>query len=165
MVFEHVAEDIEIYPSVGLRHTHEAIRVNFGHEPFKYDIDDHVQQQRDAIWARIQQTSVDWRALEPGRTAAAAAIPAAPLEERERGAGRVAAEDDQGREEAGRLVLSYLVHHGYARTAHAFETQLARTAAVRRQAEEPLRPASPALPRSPKRINAPRLIGSSGSDG
>ena len=92
MVFEHVAEDIEIYPSVGLRHTHEAIRVNFGHEPFKYDIDDHVQQQRDAIWARIQQTSVDWRALEPGRTAAAAAIPAAPLEEREKGAGRAAAE-------------------------------------------------------------------------
>lgn len=150
MVFEHVAEDIEIYPSVGLRHTHEAIRVNFGHEPFKYDIDDHVQQQRDAIWARIQQTSVDWRALEPGRTVAAAAIPAAPLEEREKGAGRAAAEDDQGREEAGRLVLSYLVHHGYAKTAHAFETQLARTAAVRRQAEEPLRPASPALPVPPR---------------
>ncbi|KAH9023431.1 hypothetical protein EDB85DRAFT_1990911 [Lactarius pseudohatsudake] len=49
MVFDHVAGDVQVFPSVGLRHSTESVRVNFGHTPFKYDIDDHVQQRRDTI--------------------------------------------------------------------------------------------------------------------
>ncbi|KAA1468420.1 SPRY-domain-containing protein [Dentipellis sp. KUC8613] len=154
MVFHHIAEDVEVYPSVGLRHANEAVCVNFGHSPFRYDIDDHVQQQRDAVWARIQRAPIDWHVLEPGRTAAPSTArafcvfdsdgtdepPAA-----EKGKARADA-PDEGREEAGRLVLNYLVHHGYAKTAHAFETQLAR---ARARTSEAAVASSPALPVPP----------------
>ncbi|THH21022.1 hypothetical protein EW146_g483 [Bondarzewia mesenterica] len=146
MVFEHVAEDVEVYPTVGLRHTSDAVRVNFGHAPFKYDIDDHVQQQRDAVWARIQETRIDWRVLEPGRTAAAASLPATENEDQDRNANVL--DENEGREEVGKLILNYLVHHGYAKTARAFEGQLARTRA--RDLERiDSRPVSPALPVPP----------------
>ncbi|EDR13248.1 uncharacterized protein LACBIDRAFT_308898 [Laccaria bicolor S238N-H82] len=35
---------------MGLQHAGEIIRVNFGHEPLKFDIASHVQRQRNAIW-------------------------------------------------------------------------------------------------------------------
>jgi hypothetical protein len=40
--FDNVGNDCDIYPSVGLRYAGEAIRVNFGHEPFKFDIEYHT---------------------------------------------------------------------------------------------------------------------------
>ena len=39
MVFENVGKGHEVYPSIGLRHTNESIRVNFGHVPFKFAIE------------------------------------------------------------------------------------------------------------------------------
>ncbi|KAI0063120.1 SPRY-domain-containing protein [Artomyces pyxidatus] len=143
MVFGNVASDVQIYPSVGLRHPNEGVRVNFGHTAFKYDIDDHVQQQRDVVWSRIQQARVDWRVLEPGRTAAASISSAFTAGSAfSSGDGNESHDidesfvadtkvDDEGREEVGRLVLNYLVHHGYAKTANAFEEQLARSARTR----------------------------------
>jgi Ran-binding protein 9/10 len=116
--FENVGKDCDIYPAVGLRHTGEAIRVNFGHEPFKYDIEYHVQQQRSQAWAKIQSTSLD-KLLARGNAATAAksdpttSEPAQVFEERLAGP-------------INQLILSYLAHHGYAKTARAFQAQCAR---------------------------------------
>ena len=135
MVFDHVACDVQVFPSVGLRHTAESVRVNFGHAPFKYDIDDHVQQRRDAVWAGIQCTPLNWHVLDPGRdiTGARASREGADV-------ASLTSAEDEGRDEAARLVLNYLIHHGYAKTAESLQAQLARI---------PTRAASPALPVPP----------------
>jgi len=135
MVFDHVACDVPVFPSVGLRHSTESVRVNFGHAPFKYDIDDHVQQRRDAVWASIQSKPLNWHILDSGRDIAGAHA----SREGADGASPTSTEDE-GRDEAARLVLSYLIHHGYAKTAEALQAQLARI---------PTRAASPALPVPP----------------
>jgi Ran-binding protein 9/10 len=135
MVFEHVACDVQVFPAVGLRHSNEHVRVNFGHTPFKYDIDDHVQQRRDSVWANIQSKPLDWRILNSGRDGTSAPASQGGGD----GAPRTTLDDD-GRDEAARLVLNYLVHHGYAKTADAFQAQLARA---------PARAVSPALPIPP----------------
>ncbi|KAI0271606.1 hypothetical protein BC834DRAFT_1025347 [Gloeopeniophorella convolvens] len=142
MVFDHVACDVQVFPSVGLRHPNESIRVNFGHAPFKYDIDDHVQQRRDAVWASVQQAPLNRRIFETGREHASAGAVQADAD----GTPPVAAEDE-AHEAATRLVLNYLIHHGYAKTADALSAQLARVSA---------RPASPALPIPPP-ASAPAL--------
>ncbi|KAL4243912.1 Protein SSH4 [Abortiporus biennis] len=42
-VFDNIGKNgQELYPSVGLRHMHESVRVNFGHAPFKFAIEDHL---------------------------------------------------------------------------------------------------------------------------
>lgn len=134
MVFEHVACDVQVFPSVGLRHSNEHVRVNFGHAPFKYDIDDHVQQRRDSVWTTIQSKPLDWRILTSGRDNSA---PASRADGDDASSTTL---DDDGHDEAARLVLNYLVHHGYAKTAEAFQAQLARA---------PTRAVSPALPVPP----------------
>ncbi|KAH9015367.1 hypothetical protein EDB85DRAFT_2211451 [Lactarius pseudohatsudake] len=53
---------------------------------------------------------------------------------------RPTATEDEGRDEAARLVLNYLIHHGCTKTAEASQAQLARI---------PTRAASPALPIPP----------------
>jgi len=135
MVFEHVACDVQVFPSVGLRHSNEHVRVNFGHAPFKYDIDDHVQQRRDSVWTTIQSKPLDWRILTSGRDSTGAPASQADGDDTPR-----TTLDDNGHDEAARLVLNYLVHHGYAKTAEAFQAQLARA---------PTRAVSPALPVPP----------------
>ncbi|KAF8272346.1 hypothetical protein EI94DRAFT_1656163 [Lactarius quietus] len=135
MVFDHVACDVQVFPSVGLRHSTESVRVNFGHAPFKYDIDDHVQQRRDAVWAGIQCTPLNWHVLDPGRD-----ITSAHPSREVAGDASPTSTEDEGRDEAARLVLNYLIHHGYAKTAEALQAQLARI---------PARAASPALPVPP----------------
>ncbi|KAI0044359.1 SPRY-domain-containing protein [Auriscalpium vulgare] len=150
MVFEHIAEGVQVYPSVGLRHPNEGVRVNFGHTAFKFDIDDHVQQQRDAVWAGIQRTRIDWRVLDAKRSSApSGSIDATAFGEIHDAGNRDtdmvdAKADEEGRDEASRLVLSYLVHHGYAKTAEALEAQLARAARARNSED-----ASNALPVPP----------------
>ncbi|KAI9512293.1 SPRY-domain-containing protein [Russula earlei] len=131
MVFEHVACDVQVFPSVGLRHSNEHVRVNFGHTTFKYDIDDHAQQRRDTVWATIQNRTLDWRILDPGRDGTSVHTSRADAD----GTSRTTMEDE-GRDEAARLVLNYLIHHGYAKTAEALQIQLDRVA-------------SPALPVPP----------------
>lgn len=135
MVFEHVACDVQVFPSVGLRHSNEHVRVNFGHAPFKYDIDDHVQQRRDSVWTTIQSKPLDWRILTSGRDNTGAPASRADVDD-----ASSTTLDDDGHDEAARLVLNYLVHHGYAKTAEAFQAQLARA---------PTRAVSPALPVPP----------------
>ncbi|KAK2461734.1 hypothetical protein APHAL10511_006197 [Amanita phalloides] len=118
-IFEGIGRDIDIYPSVGLRHNGESVRVNFGHEPFKFDIDYHVQQQRNSTWRRILNTPLDSSLLDrsnrtndekddfKGKSSSGSAIEA------------------QTKSILNKLVLSYLIHHGYAKTAQSLQKQQA----------------------------------------
>ncbi|EJD55405.1 SPRY-domain-containing protein [Auricularia subglabra TFB-10046 SS5] len=92
----------EIYPSVGLRSTEEAVRANFGHELFQFDILSHVQQQRQATWTQIQQTlpTPEWGTM-----------------------GRAVEDGVAERTRMNALILGYLAHHGYAGAARAFRAQ------------------------------------------
>src|ERR1700722_18854965 len=111
MVFDNIGKDIDIYPIVGLSYNGEAIRVNFGHEPFKYDIEYHVQQQRNQTWAKILMTPLKL----PSSTPAGDDV-------------RIDSSDAGLRAKAtiDQLVLLYLEHHGYAKTAKAFEAHCKR---------------------------------------
>lgn len=95
---------------MGLCYTNESIRANFGQETFKYDIEDHVLQQRNHTWAKIQSTPLTW----PAGRFHSPDIPANI-------ANSVA--DPSDKIPLNDLVLSYLSHHGYARAARAFESQ------------------------------------------
>ena len=124
-VFDNVGKDCDVFPSVGLRHSGEAIRVNFGHDPFQFDIEYHVQQQRNSTWAKIQSTSLD-----------KLFVSATPSSAGTKGGDKSVTtttttthdhvSDERVRGPINRLVLDYLAHHGYARTARAFKAQCDR---------------------------------------
>jgi hypothetical protein len=119
MVFDNIGKDIEIYPSIGLQYPGETIRVNFGHEPFKYDIDYHVQQQRNQTWAKILTTPLKLP------------VPPSPSSTTPTGSGggtTTTSSDEtiRAKDMTNHLVLSYLSHHGYAKAAKAFKAQCER---------------------------------------
>jgi len=132
-VFENIGKDCELYPSVGLRHQNESIRINLGHDPFLYDIEDHVNQQRSQVWSTIQGSAVDpatvtcianGYALAPHPDAS----PSRALETADPELSRH--QDQSGKRMKGvvdSLVFDYLIHHGYAGTARAFHTQMRRS--------------------------------------
>ena len=118
MVFENVGKNGDICPSVGMRLTNESVRANFGSEPFRFAIEEHIRAQRDAVWGKIMTTPIDWSLLglsrrrdEERQASIAKALDTTPIEE------------DQSRDPLRKLVLAYLAHHGYARTARAFQAQ------------------------------------------
>ena len=132
-VFENIGKDCELYPSVGLRHQNESIRINFGHDPFLYDIEDHVDQQRGHVWSMIQTSTVD-----PATVARlASGRPPVPPHDAPPGDVMDVAGPDLGRsqDQSGKrmkgvidgLVFDYLIHHGYAGAARAFCTQMGRS--------------------------------------
>ncbi|KAF7986210.1 hypothetical protein HWV62_38642 [Athelia sp. TMB] len=97
----HAPAPIPLYPSVGLRHSAEAVRANFGQAPFAFDIEEHVSGVRARAWAGVLATRL--------RPEFAAAVPPPAGEE-------------EGAEAVKELVRGYLAHHGYARAARAFES-------------------------------------------
>ncbi|KAF9072663.1 concanavalin A-like lectin/glucanase domain-containing protein [Rhodocollybia butyracea] len=114
-VFENVGKDVELYPTVGLQHMGESVKVNFGHETFRFDIDYHVQQRRQATWTTIMSRSLDpaiFRALQIHDGTEEEAVPL--LSE---------VSEEQSKQTINKLVLSYLAHHGYVKTARAFQQQ------------------------------------------
>lgn len=121
LVFDNIEKGFDIYPSVGLRHNSESIRVNFGHVAFKYAIEDHVDTQRNVVWSQIQSTKLDWDVLQ-GR-------PKDEVDDHKEGKSAAsvpkggALDEEQMQSPIRKLVLSYLAHHGYARTARAFQVQ------------------------------------------
>lgn len=108
-VFENVGKNIDLYPSVGLQHTGESIRVNLGHEAFKFDIDNHIQQQKTAAWNRIMTTPLYASVLGSGNPMAATSSSKATITEQD------------SKVILNKLVQSYLVHHGYSKTVRAFQ--------------------------------------------
>ncbi|KAK1216717.1 hypothetical protein PQX77_020646 [Marasmius sp. AFHP31] len=109
-VFDKVGKGIDLYPSVGLQHVGESVKVNFGHEPFKFNIEAHVQQQRNQTWTEIIQQPIDPSFFE----GSASPLPSAPVPP---------IPEEQTKQALNRLVLSYLAHHGYVKTARAFQKQ------------------------------------------
>ncbi|KAJ2933593.1 hypothetical protein H1R20_g3540, partial [Candolleomyces eurysporus] len=107
-VFENVGKGIDLYPSVGLQHPGESIRVNFGHEPFRFDIENHVQQQKNVAWNKIMATPLYTSILNPGRSASTS---------------KAALSEEESKIVLNKLVLSYLIHHGYSKTVRAFQKQ------------------------------------------
>lgn len=151
MVFDGIGRDCELFPTVGLRSAEEHARVNFGQEPFKYDIDDHVAQQRSAVWRSILSTRLTLNPPEPrspentpapagvaetpaNPTLRAEALPEircaeglmlkhTPGESLKPDAKEKAQEEALLRGPLKDLVLSYLMHHGYARSARALKRE------------------------------------------
>ncbi|KAI0073805.1 SPRY-domain-containing protein [Panus rudis PR-1116 ss-1] len=143
MVFDNVGKGLSLFPSVGLRHSGESIRVNFGQAPFKYAIEDHVHTQRNRVWAQIQSTRIDWSLLRGGAKSEPVPEPEVPSGS---GSGTGAAgagagvgggtgiravgeekaqaqEIEEAKEPLRRLVYQYLAHHGFLKTAQAFKAQ------------------------------------------
>ncbi|KAG6886724.1 hypothetical protein C0992_002670 [Termitomyces sp. T32_za158] len=112
-VFDNIGKSGDLYPSIGMRHTGEAVRVNFGHEPFKFDIDLHVLQQRNSVWSRILQRQPDASLLRICGANSGASLPDS----------KGTLSNEQTREVINKLVFSYLEHHGYAKTVKAFAKQ------------------------------------------
>lgn len=132
-MFEHIGKDCELYPSVGLRHQNESIRINLGHDPFLYDIEDHVNQQRSNVWSMIQSSTIDAtivtrmannHVLSPHRDTS----PSRTLD-------MIDPELNGHQDQSGNrtkgvidgLVFDYLIHHGYAGAARAFRAQMRRS--------------------------------------
>lgn len=92
--------------------------VNFGHEPFKYDIEFHVQQQRSQAWAKILETPILSRVLQrhSGENEGAMSVLSKQLRPAE-------ASEQDVKKSIHHLVLSYLAHHGYLKSAKAFRQE------------------------------------------
>jgi len=117
-IFDDVGKDeAELYPVVGLRHLGDCVRVNFGHEIFKFDIDDYVHQRRNATWAAIMRTPLNSTLLHRRYHKHAIKNLITNTEPPS------ALTNDESKSVLNQLVLSYLVHHGYAKTARALDKQ------------------------------------------
>ncbi|KAJ7922941.1 concanavalin A-like lectin/glucanase domain-containing protein, partial [Mycena leptocephala] len=109
--FKDIGKSTDLYPSIGLRHSGEAVRVNFGQDPFKFDIEYHVHQQRIQTWSNILTTPINPSLVADEGALTKSKTKAEPVTE------------EQTKGAINKLVLSYLAHHGYAKTARAFQKQ------------------------------------------
>ncbi|KAI4717084.1 SPRY-domain-containing protein [Aureobasidium sp. EXF-10727] len=92
--FHNVRGD-KLYPSVGMKKNNEHLRVNFGSDPFVFDIDSMMENQRSRVKADINKTSAD--TLETARDETML---------------------------VQELVAQYLAHDGYVETARAFNREV-----------------------------------------
>ncbi|KAI5807630.1 hypothetical protein DFH27DRAFT_328115 [Peziza echinospora] len=81
----------KLYPSVGMKKAGERVRANFGQEPFCYDIEGYVKEEKANIYKDVNQTHS--ALLQPNL-------------------------DESALIQA--LISSYLAHDGYVETARAF---------------------------------------------
>jgi hypothetical protein len=85
---------VPYFPTVGMKKPGETVRVNFGQEPFAFDIDKIVQDEKAAIQAEIARTKTVSNAPE--------------------------GEDVL----IHQLIGQYLAHDGYVETARAFSDEI-----------------------------------------
>ncbi|KAF9478718.1 SPRY-domain-containing protein [Pholiota conissans] len=130
--FDNVGKSLDLYPTVGLQHSGEAIRANFGQDPFKYDIDYHVQQQYNATWSKIMDTTLE-RYLLQGHRRSGFSIASITNDN----GVKPSLTEEESKRVLKQLVSSYLVHHGYAKTVRALEKQ---QEALDREAKQPTLP-------------------------
>lgn len=98
-----------------MQHLGESVKVNFGHEDFQFGIDFYVQQQRQKTWAAIMSRPLDptlFSATATNDTNGEEIAPSLPE-----------VYEQQSKQTLDKLVLSYLAHHGYIKTARAFKKQ------------------------------------------
>ncbi|KAF2853466.1 Ran-binding protein-like protein [Plenodomus tracheiphilus IPT5] len=92
--FRDLKPNMQYYPTVGMKKPNETVRANFGQEPFAFDIDKMMQDEKTAIQAEIA---------------------------RSKSASDVAADETQL---IHQLVAQYLAHDGYVETARAFSNEI-----------------------------------------
>ncbi|KNG48813.1 ran-binding protein [Stemphylium lycopersici] len=92
--FRDLKPNMPYYPTVGMKKPGETVRVNFGQEPFAFDIDKMVEDEKATIQADIAQTKME--------TSAAGGEDAL----------------------IHQLVGQYLAHDGYVETARAFSDEI-----------------------------------------
>lgn len=92
IAFRDLKPNVPYYPTIGLKKPGETLRANFGQEPFAFDIDKMMQDEKAAIQEEIDQTSF---------------VPS------------VASAPDET-QFIHRLISQYLTHDGYVETAQAF---------------------------------------------
>ncbi|KZT68756.1 SPRY-domain-containing protein [Daedalea quercina L-15889] len=116
MLFENIpTATVALYPSIGMRHNGESVRANFGQVPFRFAIADYVRTQRDVIWGEIMRI--------PGEVPHSGTAHEHDEEAKELKARMDSAAEEATRATLRKLVMGYLAHHGYARTAKAFGAQ------------------------------------------
>lgn len=146
--FDNVGRELQLYPAVGLRTSNEGIRVNFGHEKFKYDIDYHVHCARERTWSKILTTPITWSVDDANDVFTLQVDKLSASEGSVSGVGGPGVKSESGTnssktmkqesiddgfepihlppdysEPINKLVMSYLIHHGYEKTANAFMAQ------------------------------------------
>lgn len=94
--FKDLKPNVQYYPSIGMKKPNEALRANFGQEPFAFDIDSVVQNEKATIQQEI--------ALSKGQP-------------REHGS----TDETQFIQS---LIGQYLAHDGYVETAKAFAEEV-----------------------------------------
>ncbi|KAH8920858.1 SPRY-domain-containing protein [Atractiella rhizophila] len=121
------------YPSVGMRTPGESVRVNFGQDGFKFDIESYVLTRKEAIRRSIETTlprpslvqfsthSLAPSSTSPSRTLISEATPSDPHPFKEEQKLTDAIED---------LVQSYLSHEGYWQSAKALKEERDEDAAL-----------------------------------
>ncbi|GEM12860.1 ran-binding protein [Rhodotorula toruloides] len=110
----------KLYPTVGLRTPNEAIRVNFGNEPFRFDIEGFVRERKRTIVSRLASTPLASTCFLPSPAPPIPALlPPTP--------------QDRLHDTLQAVISAYLVHHGYAETARAFTEQISEERLERAQ--------------------------------
>ncbi|KAF9692087.1 hypothetical protein EKO04_010124 [Ascochyta lentis] len=94
--FRDLKPNMPYYPTIGMKKPGETLRANFGHEPFAFDIDKMVLNEKAAIQDEIHQATF---------TPSAASAP----------------DETQF---IHRLISQYLAHDGYVETAQAFAEEI-----------------------------------------
>ncbi|BGP33961.1 hypothetical protein JCM10296v2_005770 [Rhodotorula toruloides] len=110
----------KLYPTVGLRTPNEAVRVDFGNEPFRFDIEGLVLERKRTILSRLASTPLASTTFLPSPAPPIPALlPPTP--------------QDRLHETLQAVISAYLVHHGYAETARAFTEQISEERIERAQ--------------------------------
>ncbi|GAB5590488.1 hypothetical protein Unana1_05388 [Umbelopsis nana] len=128
VAFNNIKVDAPLYPCVGLRTPGEHIRVNFGSKAFQFDIVQYMNEERRHLHSSISNveiTSSPTKHTSPTLTAAwmkQVGRSPEPLTLPKTSQQMAATSDilDQ-------LVYSFLVHHGYSRTAQVLLQNLKET--------------------------------------
>ena len=94
--FRDLKPNVPYFPTIGMKKPGETLRANFGQEPFAFDIDKMVQDEKAAIQEEINQTKF---------TPSAASAP----------------DETQF---IHRLISQYLAHDGYVETTQAFAEEI-----------------------------------------
>ncbi|TKA55790.1 hypothetical protein B0A53_02928 [Rhodotorula sp. CCFEE 5036] len=109
-----------LYPTVGLRTPNEAVRANFGAEPFAFDIESLVLERKRTVLAQLSQLPAPSSSSSPSHflpSPIADSVPPVP-------ALLPPSDCERLHETIQALVASYLTHHGYVDTAESFLNQL-----------------------------------------
>ncbi|OQO01870.1 hypothetical protein B0A48_12343 [Cryoendolithus antarcticus] len=99
--FSGLKHEMSVYPSIGLKRNGDHIRANFGRQPFVFDIDAMMREERATVRAELNQADASTLHKPDDETAL-----------------------------VNNLISQYLAHEGYIESSHAFAADLQFRAAV-----------------------------------